>query len=233
LSQEIPQIADKIKAGTITLHQCSEIQRAARQIQKSDSKRISREQKLNLVMKLENQGTQQTQKIVAQEFDIKPVQSEKTKTQADESTRVEMSLSKLQMELLKKCQELVGHIKPGANIAETFEIVAEEFIKRRDPAASKRPYAKASQQNHDIHCQMEVKNRAAIPAATKRLVFQRDRHCQYKFHDHKCESRYLLQVDHKIPVWAGGTNSLSNLQLLCAAHNQQKYRTEQNIRLTS
>jgi hypothetical protein len=44
----------------------------------------------------------------------------------------------------------------------------------------------------------------------------------------RCRSKFFLQIDHVIPLWAGGTNDLGNLQLLCATHNQLKYLVETN-----
>ena len=45
-----------------------------------------------------------------------------------------------------------------------------------------------------------------------------DYQCQYP----GCESTHLLQIDHIIPVRAGGDQSPDNLQVLCASHNQMK-----------
>lgn len=42
----------------------------------------------------------------------------------------------------------------------------------------------------------------------------------------RCRSTFLLQIDHIKPIWAGGGNELENLQLLCAKHNQLKYKFE-------
>jgi 5-methylcytosine-specific restriction endonuclease McrA len=54
--------------------------------------------------------------------------------------------------------------------------------------------------------------------------------CQYV--DPKTErrrrSRFLLQTDHIVPIWAGGSNEPENLQLLCATHNRLKYKLETN-----
>jgi hypothetical protein len=44
----------------------------------------------------------------------------------------------------------------------------------------------------------------------------------------RCRSKFLLQIDHIVPIWAGGTNAPENLQLLCAVHNRLKYKLETN-----
>ena len=62
----------------------------------------------------------------------------------------------------------------------------------------------------------------------RKFVMNRDRCCQFK--DPRtgeiCGSTRFLQVDHLQPVWAGGTNDIGNLQVLCAQHNQFKYMQE-------
>jgi 5-methylcytosine-specific restriction endonuclease McrA len=56
------------------------------------------------------------------------------------------------------------------------------------------------------------------------MVFRRDRGlCQFKTAEGKiCGSRYQIEIDHIVPVSAGGTNSFENLRCLCRAHNQWK-----------
>ena len=75
--------------------------------------------------------------------------------------------------------------------------------------------------------------RNAIPASIQRQVFRRDQYCQHTnpVTGKKCATKWKLQTDHIVPVWAGGDNSPGNLQLLCASHNQAKYRQEAGIRV--
>jgi 5-methylcytosine-specific restriction endonuclease McrA len=40
----------------------------------------------------------------------------------------------------------------------------------------------------------------------------------------RCDCRFGLQREHVIPLALGGTNDLSNMQLLCATHNQLRAR---------
>ena len=67
----------------------------------------------------------------------------------------------------------------------------------------------------------------AIPAATKREVWQRDQRCcsyvdpQTK---RRCRARHLLQIDHILPYALGGGAELDNLRLLCGAHHRHRHR---------
>jgi hypothetical protein len=73
--------------------------------------------------------------------------------------------------------------------------------------------------------------RAAIPTAIQREVFARDKCCQYQYPSTGkcCGSHWQLQVDHIQPIWAGGTNDLTNLRVLCAKHNRQLYNEQSGV----
>lgn len=60
-----------------------------------------------------------------------------------------------------------------------------------------------------------------IPAATRDAVYTRDgSRCTFVGDSgQRCRATRNLQIDHKVPFALGGSNELSNLRLLCAAHN--------------
>ena len=74
-----------------------------------------------------------------------------------------------------------------------------------------------------------VRRRRAIPAAVRRLVWQRDGgRCRYRdpLTGRRCNSSHLLQIDHLLPVARGGGEEPSNLRLSCFAHHRQRHREE-------
>ena len=70
-------------------------------------------------------------------------------------------------------------------------------------------------------------SRCAIPAAVRRLVWQRDQgRCCYRdpISGRRCTSAHLLQLDHLLPVAQGGGADPENLRLVCSAHHRQRHR---------
>jgi hypothetical protein len=68
----------------------------------------------------------------------------------------------------------------------------------------------------------ETRSRRTIPAAVRHAVMIRDGgRCTYVAPDgRRCEARTQLQLDHIRPFSCGGPDTVDNLRILCAAHNQ-------------
>lgn len=62
--------------------------------------------------------------------------------------------------------------------------------------------------------------RIPIPLEVRKYVFERDR-CQCQSCG-KTSTETELTIDHIIPLAAGGSNDISNLQTLCRDCNQKK-----------
>ena len=62
--------------------------------------------------------------------------------------------------------------------------------------------------------------RINIPQSVRKYVLQRDNYQCQSCGKNKTEAR--LNIDHIIPLATGGSNDISNLQVLCSLCNQQK-----------
>lgn len=67
-----------------------------------------------------------------------------------------------------------------------------------------------------------LKRSRYIPQSIRADVYNRDNHqCAFvSGSGHRCQETHGLQIDHIIPFSKGGSNTASNLRLLCRAHNQ-------------
>ena len=163
----------------------------------------------------------------------------KTLVQSDESVRLEITLSKEQWEKLKTARELLSNSLPYGSWDQMLEYISDQVIKQKTKSKSK---TKMEQKTKPVEEQQIVKQaenapaqspiRERISAPNKRSIFARDQNCQHQDPRSKrrCGSKWNLQIDHVKPVWAGGTSELTNLRLLCAAHNLDRYREQSGIR---
>lgn len=197
-----PKLAQKIETGEINLAQVSMLQKSIRQINKT--KRVSNEEKRILLEKISYKSPQETQKLIAQELNISVKENPKETHQKDESVRLEITLTKEQWRKLEKARDLASNVTHSNDWSVLFEYLAEKLIRQK----------------------------VGSSVAVKKQVLQRDERCQY--HDKNtgkvCNSRWNLQVDHREPRWANGTNEKSNLRILCQKHNLHIYRQQAGIR---
>ncbi len=66
----------------------------------------------------------------------------------------------------------------------------------------------------------------AIPAAVKRQVWKRDGgRCSYVDREtgRRCNSRYMIEIDHILPYALGGGADPGNLRLLCEVHHRHRH----------
>jgi hypothetical protein len=181
----------------------------------------------------------------------------KLEPQADETYRLEVTLTKTQKEKLERTKELLSHIVPSGDIAKLLEYLADKEIAQRAPKppreakASKKKEAETRTDgqpkstatvavNSNTHPKpsntapataVSVQKYTPIPKKTRDEVLTRDKCCQYRARPGfpQCGSRWQLEPDHIKPRWAGGTNEPENLQALCKNHNLHRYRQQANV----
>ncbi len=113
LGDEIPSVITDIKDGSLDLSRVGLVAKAVRQKVASGGE-VKTEDKAQLLEMVKDKTEAQAQVIVAKTLDIKIEQTEKKKFQQDESVRLEMTLSKEEMELVLRAKELMSHTDPQA-----------------------------------------------------------------------------------------------------------------------
>lgn len=216
LLQVVPEILEKIENGKIHLGQITKMQKICRQVKRESGARVNLDLQKQILVKLENKSSAQTDLILAQEFH-RPVESQtKFHVQQDESARTEMSFTKEERELLQKAQEILSH-QAGGDLKATILKMALDVVAKR---------ASQTQKSKSQNQKTQPTATAAVTPKQRAQVFLRDESCQ--FIDRRtgkiCGSKFFLQVDHIQPRWAGGTNHLHNLRAMCANHNRFRYQ---------
>lgn len=209
-SKDVPDVKDLIKKGEINLSNISKAQSFSR------IKKLNKIEKRELVSKIKNKSTRETEKLLCVPADLP---KEKMRVLTNELTEIKFVANE---ELVKKLERLKGLLAHRCgNLGEIIEYVVdlglEKVIKEtlgdsESPNAAPAPVAQIVKGKHSRY----------ISVVTKKQIWRRALGiCEYVDLKTKrrCCSNYALQIHHQIPFGKGGDNSNRNLMLLCRNHN--------------
>ena len=217
LSRDVPTIKSKLASGELSLSNAAKIEVATRKSKTEKSTVV--EACLNLSQK----------ECEVKLFTLVPETKESIRftehlrTFSEDYTEIKLLISTELKIKIDELQNLLSHQNPDKSILKLFEkLVSEELERQQKKRAT---HHTANQTAKSNNAQVEIKGtysaanrgtRTQIPAQIQKLVWTNANHqCQFE----GCESRYQLQIEHRLPVAFGGTHELSNLTLLCRTHN--------------
>lgn len=116
---------------------------------------------------------------------------------------------------IERAKDLLSHKFPSGQLDDVLLEIVHEYLSRHDPQRALE-FGKVG----------AVKGSSSLPAPTRRAVWARDGgRCAYCGPDGtRCESRCMLEIDHRIPRALGGSDEVGNLRLLCRPHNDSERR---------
>jgi 5-methylcytosine-specific restriction endonuclease McrA len=234
LMKDVPQIQASLVTGEVNLTTLSMVQSQIRREEKVTGEKVSNERKTEIAESLKNKTQAQTEVAL---FKLLPNSVSLPKTYerriSDSNTRMGLNFPDRVLNKLNQLREIWSHVNPNMDYVEIIERCADETLKRVNPVQKK-----VKKQCFVNLTKQGVTNMRPTyyPIAVKQEVYSRAQAC-CEFIDlktkNRCRSKFLLQTDHKIPRWAGGTSESLNLQLLCATHNRLKYAVETNTTFIS
>ena len=137
LLNEVPEVKEDIKSGSLNLSQVALVAQSIRQKQKEMPEvKIKAEDKKVLLLSIKNQNFENSQKIISQTLDLEIKTFDRKVVQKDESVRMEVTFSKEQMQAFNKVKSLISHINPSASVVEVFDYLVKDYLKRKDPMQS-------------------------------------------------------------------------------------------------
>src|SRR5690606_33667282 len=105
--------------------------KAVREIKREQSYKVTPEQKLEVLESIAHKSHSESQHQVAAFFDLPVIQESTKKVQADESVRLEFTLSKENYEKLNHAQDLLSHAVPTSDLAQFVVYLTEKVIKQK------------------------------------------------------------------------------------------------------
>jgi len=240
LGKEVQSVVTDLETGALNLAQVGLLQKSIRR----KGRVISSEVKVALLEKMKHKTFQESQVLIARDLDIEIQQSPRTTCQADESVRLEVTLSKEQWQKLEKMRTLLSHSLPNGSWDQVLEYVADKVISSRtktregknngESKKTNRIPAETKSESHDRKV-AEAEDRSSTFSVLRKKLIRQAIGCQFQHAGtgRVCGSKWQLQIDHLKPRWAGGNDVVSNLQVLCANHNRFRYQEQAGIRRIS
>lgn len=126
------------------------------------------------------------------------------------------------LDMMTRLKELWAHVDPSMDNVEVMRRAFKLALAKVDPTQKK-----PTQSTTESEKNRSSKRLTYYGKEFDRTLWERA-NAQCEFVDDKthrrCDCRFGLQREHVIPLAKGGTNSLSNMELLCASHNQLRAR---------
>lgn len=130
LLKQVPSVADKIESGALNLSQLTQVQKCL----KEDAKigvDTSIKRTEEILESLQHKNTFETQKTLAVEFNQPIQKTENLKPQADESVRIEVTLTAEQFQELEQAKSLLSHICPEGSWADIIGVLAKNYNQKK------------------------------------------------------------------------------------------------------
>jgi 5-methylcytosine-specific restriction endonuclease McrA len=135
---------------------------------------------------------------------------------APERYKVQFTVGRETYDKLQRVQDLLRHRVPTGDPAEIFDRALSlllEQLEKAKSAASERPRSTSRAASRSRH----------VPANVRRGVWARDGgRCKFEGAAGRCRETGRLEFHHVVPYADGGTTTIDNLELRCAAHNRHE-----------
>ena len=219
LLKSIPEIQEKMAAGSINLTTASRLQKFF--YDQAKEQEMPAEDKLELIQSVENKSSLEVRRELAKRSP-QIILQETLRAINELEYELRMIIDAPLKEKLDHLKSLLSHKDPKMPYQKLFRELADLGLVKWDPLKQKAISGEEQKRIEDPH--LEIKSNY-IPTQLRRAVWIRDHGC-CSFVDSetkkRCGSRHLLQIDHVKPLALGGGHQFNNLRLLCSAHNQHR-----------
>lgn len=230
--KEHPELAKKIQAGETTVTSVARIHTTIRRDEKISASKWKPEKKKEAFANLGALSIKELErKLVA--LAPEAALQERTRPITSELSEVKIHLTLEDLVSLEELRGSLAHsLKNPASNSELFrkliQIGKERLEKSRITSTHSRRIASPlkGQDGGGISKKVEagvgiLPPSSSVSAHNKRTLFNRANHrCEYLDSSGKrCGSGFFLQIEHRIPRARGGSNHVSNLEVLCRDHN--------------
>jgi hypothetical protein len=249
LIRSVPFVKEHLKTGKLTLTSAAQIQRFVNTEQKVHpmGQSVTTLEKEKVVDACLGKSKREVEKTLfeKQSEPARAFTAEKIRLVTESRSEIKFTVDESTLDRLKQLKDLIGNSSLETIFDQALDALLLNEQKKRGVISKK---VSGTDQVNDTHVDTDIgpdKNTNAVrgrpadslPLKTrteaqlnsrfvsidlKRFVFARSKgQCEFRDPRTKirCESRFRLQIDHKLAVALGGKTEAANLLHLCMAHN--------------
>jgi hypothetical protein len=232
LIEELPEIADSINSGELSLSNLDKAQSFIKLHEKKNSEVLKPSEKLELIEKLKNKTTKEVKEYFAKIDPVTSLPADQTKYLNDTHVQVTWTLEKELLEKLEHLKSLISHenLNPTGNelmhlmLTETIKTLEKKKGIYQKPSKALDTRISSTTNTRANAKPFSYRNSRYISRKVKQASLQiANRQCEHIYINGKrCPSKFQLQFDHIKAFSKGGSAQAENIQVLCRVHNAYK-----------
>ncbi len=130
---QLPEVEEKIKENKVNLSTLTQLSSHIRREEKFKNKKIPKEEKLQLLARIENKSQEQCQRELLKHSSQGVLSMDRQRPISEDLTEIRFVASKELMGKIKRLKNLLGHKNPNPQWGEFFEMLADTGPKKLDP----------------------------------------------------------------------------------------------------
>ena len=158
LMRDVPEVEEKLSAGSLTLSTASQVQNFLVTEKRSCGSSYSPAEKRELISSLENKSSRQTESLLAARSPrTAALMRERPRSIDGENIQITLTLSASLQAKLERLKNLMSHQHPHPSLSEQLELLADLALRKLDPARepgvrtpSSRPAAPVARRNSNF-----------------------------------------------------------------------------------
>src|SRR5665213_3517651 len=219
----VPAVEERLVSGDLNLSTLAMAQRQIKREEKLTGRKVTKEQKAEIVESITNKTMAQTETELFKllpETATNPANSERRIR--EDATRMNLTVPDDVRDMMIRLKELWAHADPTMDNVEVMRRAFKLALAKSDPTQKSKRAAQPTSVKHRGNERLKYYGKEYDRALWERAGSR----CE--FVDNKtgrrCDCKFGLQKEHVISLAMGGTNELTNMQLLCGPHNQLRAR---------
>jgi hypothetical protein len=223
LMMEVPLVEERLISGDLSMSTVSMAQRQIKREEKLTGNQVSKEKKIEIMQSITGKTMAQTEIELFKHLPETASNPQSHERRVSENaTRMNLTVPDDVRDMMVRLKEIWAHVDPAMDNVEVMRRAFKLALEKVDPSKRKKTQSATEPVQRRSNKRLTYYGREFDRALWEKSGSR----CDYvdPRTGRRCDCKFGLQREHIIPLAMGGTNELSNMQLLCRTHNDLRAR---------